>query len=388
MKTVIAIDSFKGSLTSLEAGNAVKRGFEKAFGAEERHAYTVKPLADGGEGTTEALTFGLGGELEAVRVTAPLWGRVDASYGVLPDKKTAVMEMASAAGIVLCAGERLDPHRATTFGVGEMILDAAGKGCRDFLVGIGGSAGADCGVGMLRALGYTFLDKDGNDAGKDAGDIVRTLGAIEEISDENVSPLLSGCRFSVACDVTNPLCGEAGSVRVFGAQKGIREDEMQDFDDAFSHFAAVCARHFGKDLRDHPGAGAAGGLGFAFLTFLHGELTSGSELVIRTVGLEEDIKDCDLVITGEGRLDGQTAMGKLPVGVAALAKRYGKPCIAFAGGVTRDAHLTRKAGIDAYFPAVRGVCALSEAMEKENALYALEDSAEQAARLIRCMGGK
>ncbi len=375
MKVVIAIDSFKGCMNSMEAGNAAKAGILKVCDAQ----MSVKPLADGGEGTTEALVEGMGGEYVFVEVTGPLGTKRRARYGILGDGRTAVMEMAEAAGIILLKPEELNPSRATTYGVGEMIMDAVKRGCREFIIGIGGSATSEGGVGMLQALGYEFKTEDGNPIRRGLQDLDRIMA----ISKENVPKVLKECHFRVACDVTNPLCGENGAVYVYGPQKGVKEEEKPIFDGMMAHYADKTQEYKGVDYRMAEGAGAAGGLGFAFLSYLPNvELKSGIDIVLEAVGLEQEIRDADIVITGEGRLDSQTAMGKAPVGVARLAKKYGAKVLAFAGGVTKDAGECNEAGIDAFFPIVRGVTTLAEAMEPENARENMALSVEQVFRAI------
>lgn len=375
MKIVIAIDSFKGSMSSMEAGHAAKAGIEKCHDAE----IIVKPLADGGEGTTEALIEGLGGTYVSVDVTGPLGGKVRAKYGIFEDGKTAVLEMAEASGITLVKREEPDPSKATTYGVGEIILDAIRRGCREFIVGIGGSATSEGGVGMLQALGHEILDEDG----KQVRTGLRDLDRIASISGKNVPKELGECRFRIACDVKNPLCGENGAVWVFGPQKGVREEEKVLFDKKMEHFADKTREYTGRDCRLEEGAGAAGGLGFAFLSYLpHAELKSGIDIVLDAIQLEQDVKDADIVITGEGCMDFQTAMGKVPAGVARLAKKYGVKVLAFAGGVTKDAGVCNGVGIDAFFPIVRGVTTLDEAMDKENAKENMTLSVEQVFRAI------
>lgn len=375
MKVTVAIDSFKGSMSSMEAGTAAREGILKACDAQ----VIVKPLADGGEGTTEALVEGLGGEYVYTEVTGPLGGNVHARYGVMADGKTAVMEMAEAAGIILVKTEDLNPWKATTYGVGEMIADAIGRGCREFIIGIGGSATTDGGVGMLMALGYEFLDESGNRIGQGAGELDR----ITAIKDEKVLPELQECHFQIACDVTNPLCGDNGAVYVYGLQKGVREEEKQILDEKMKNYARKTSEWLGKDNSAAAGAGAAGGLGFAFLSYVPGvELKSGIEIILQAIGLEEEIRSSDIVVTGEGRLDFQTAMGKVPVGVAALAKKYGCRVIAFAGGVTEDAAECNAKGIDAFFPIVRGITTLEEAMEPERAKKNMALASEQVFRLF------
>ncbi|MCI9226557.1 MAG: glycerate kinase [Dorea sp.] len=375
MKIVVAIDSFKGSLSSIEAGSAAKSGIERAGLAD----VTVMPLADGGEGTTEALVEGLGGTYVSAVVTGPLGGSVNAVYGILGDGRTAVMEMARASGIMLVDRKKLDPSKATTYGVGEMILDAAGRGCREFIVGIGGSATTDGGAGMLQALGFEITDEKGENIRPG----IRDLDRIADITPKNVPKVLKECHFSIACDVKNPLCGENGAVWIYGPQKGVREEEKDIFDRKMKHFADKTQEYTGADHRTAPGAGAAGGLGYAFLSYLpNAELKSGIDIVLEAVGLEQELKDADLVITGEGRLDHQTAMGKAPVGVARLAKKYGVKVFAFAGSVSRDASECNSAGIDAFFPIVRGVTTLEEAMDPENAKENMALSVEQVFRAV------
>lgn len=375
MKVVIAIDSFKGCISSIEAGNAAKAGVERACTAD----IVVKPLADGGEGTTEALVEGLGGTYVMTQVTGPLGEKTCAKYGILPDGKTAVMEMAQAAGIMLLKREELDPRRATTYGVGEMILDAVHRGCREFIIGIGGSATSEGGTGMLQALGYRLLDAEGNPIKQG----LEPLDQIALIDGIDVPKELKECRFHIACDVKNPLCGTNGAVYVYGSQKGIREEDKQEFDQKMKYFADKTVKYIGKDYRMAKGAGAAGGLGFAFLSYFpNAELKSGIDLVLEAIQFEQEVKDADFVITGEGRMDVQTAMGKVPVGVARLAKKYGAKVLAFAGGVTKDAGACNAAGIDAFFPIVREITTLEEAMIPEIAKENMELAVEQVFRLL------
>lgn len=376
MKVITAIDSLKGSLSSIEAGNAAKEGILRARPDAE---VIVKPLADGGEGTTEALIEGLGGEYVLIDVTGPKGKKVEARYGIMPDGKTAVMEMAEAAGIILVKPEALDPWSATTFGVGEMIMDAVNRGCREFMIGIGGSATTDGGVGMLQALGYEFLKKDGSSISSGIGE----LDQIEKICMKNVHPKLKQCHFQVACDVKNPLCGENGAVYVYGPQKGVKEEEKRILDEKMQHYAKITKELFGEDNSKKEGAGAAGGLGFAFLSYLpNAELKSGIEIILEALDLELEFKDADVVVTGEGRLDTQTAMGKVPVGVAKLAKKYGCKVIAFAGSVTDDAGKCNEEGMDAFFPIVRGITTLEEAMNTKNAKKNMALAVEQVFRLL------
>lgn len=375
MKIVIAIDSFKGSLTSIDAGNTIKSSILKIKPDAD---IVVKPLADGGEGTTDALIEGLAGKKINVTVTGPFGTPVDAYYGILPETNTAVMEMAQAAGITLISEKEKNPLNATTYGVGEMILDACERGCKNFIIGIGGSATNDGGLGMLKALGYEFLDANGDDIGEGA----KALSLIQEINDKNVSPLLDSCHFRIACDVTNPLYGPNGATYIYGPQKGVTKEQLSFLDNSMKHYADSSFDFLGIDHANTPGAGAAGGMGFAFLSYLNALLIPGIELIMEAVNLENDIKDADIVITGEGRLDHQTAMGKAPVGVARLAKKYDTKVIAFAGSVTDDAGACNTAGIDAFFPIVRGIISLEDAMNPENAKRNLFATVEQVFRIL------
>lgn len=380
MKVVIAIDSFKGSMSSIEVGEAAKRGIQAVYGDAK---IVVKPLADGGEGTTEALIDGFGGEYVSVEVSGPLGERVTAQYGILPGGRTAVIEMAQAAGLVLLQGKKLDPLRATTYGVGEIISDALQRGCREFIVGIGGSATSDGGVGMLQALGFEFLDADGCCIRNGIED----LDKICNVNMDNVYTPLRECSFHIACDVKNPLCGPNGAVFVYGSQKGIEEEEKARLDAKMSHYADITRKVTGADWRHAQGVGAAGGLGFAFRSYFeHVELKPGVEIVLDAIGLEQVVAQSDIVITGEGRIDGQTAMGKVPVGVAALAKKYHNIVIAFAGGIGEGAAACHSEGIDACFPIVRDAMTLEKAMQPEIAKENMKQAVEQVFRLLRASG--
>ncbi len=381
MKVVTAIDSFKGSLTSLEAGHGVETGFKRVDSAIE---VNVRPLADGGEGTVDALTEGMHGDKVYVQVTGPLGDKANCPYGIIAESQTAIIEMSGAAGITLIPRNQLDPMKATTYGVGEVIKDAINRGCRRFLIGIGGSATNDGGVGMLMALGYDFLDAQGQPIALGA----QGLKDLDHIEASHVLPALQECSFKIACDVTNPLCGAQGASAIYGPQKGATSAQVLEMDGWLAHYAR-CAQALDDTIdATYPGTGAAGGLGFAFKSFLQGELVSGISMVLEETKLEDAIKEADLVITGEGRLDGQTAMGKAPIGVAQLAKKHDKPVIAFAGCVTKDATLCNKHGIDAFFPIMRKATTLDEAMNHDNALNNLADTAEQVMRLIMMKGTK
>ncbi|MDO4615840.1 MAG: glycerate kinase [Lachnospiraceae bacterium] len=378
MKVVAAIDSLKGSLTSLEAGNAIAEGVKKVYPDAE---VLVRPLADGGEGTVEALTIGMGGELQNIPVTGPLGAKITAQYGILDsgNGKTAIIEMSAAAGITLVEDKDKNPLHTTTYGVGEMIRDAIEKGCRSFIVGIGGSATNDGGIGMLQALGYGLLDGDGKQVPFGS----KGLEELESITDTYVIPELKDCRFKIACDVTNPLCGENGASAIYGPQKGADASMVLQMDKWLASYAALAAESFPKANASQAGTGAAGGLGFAFLTFTNAVLESGIKIVLEETRLEYYVKDADVVVTGEGCLDSQTAMGKAPIGVASIAKKYGKKVLAFSGSVTPDAGVCNEHGIDAFFPILRGVVTLAEAMDPENARNNMTASVEQAFRLIK-----
>ncbi len=376
MKVTVAIDSMKGSLSSLEGGQAVAVGVKRVYPDAE---VCVRPLADGGEGTVEALTCGMGGEIQHVQVTGPLGTPVDCAYGIIDESKTAIIEMSGAAGITHVPDELRNPLNTTTYGVGEVILDAIHKGCRRFIVGIGGSATNDGGIGMLKALGYGFLDAEGRPVslyGKGLADIAR-------ITDEDVIPELSQCTFKVACDVTNPLCGEQGCSAIYGPQKGATPEIIREMDGWLARYAAIAKEKYPDTDAAYPGTGAAGGLGFAFLTFTNATLESGIKIVLEETRLEDYVKDADIVITGEGRLDGQTVMGKAPIGVAKTARKFGKPVLGFAGCVTRDAVACNAEGIDAFFPILQGVVSLEEAMEPENARANLAAAVEQVFRVVK-----
>lgn len=375
MKVVIAIDSLKGSLSSIEAGMAAKEGILKAKPDAE---IIVKPLADGGEGTANALIEGLNGERIDLTVTGPMGSPVSCYYGYIKESSTAIMEMASAAGITLVPDEEKNPLLATTYGVGEMIANAMELGCRNFIIGIGGSATNDGGIGMLKALGYEFFDKNGEDAGEGG----QALAKVSSINTKNRNPLISECTFRIACDVNNPLCGENGATYIYGPQKGVTDGFKADLDAGMANFAKVTAAALGHDDSKIAGVGAAGGLGFAFLSYIGAELTPGIELILNAVGLEDELKNADIAVTGEGRLDHQTAMGKAPVGVACLAKQYAAKVVAFAGAVTEGAVACNDAGIDAFFPIIRGITTLEEAMNKENAHKNMAAATEQVFRLL------
>lgn len=377
MNVVIAIDSFKGSLSSLEAGKAIKSGILKAI--PNANVY-VSPLADGGEGTVEALTIGMDGTLENIEVTGPIGRKVICTYGIIQKTKTAIIEMSGAAGITLLSEKEKNPMHTTTYGVGEVIKDAILKGCRHFIIGIGGSATNDGGIGMLQALGYEILDKNKKQVAFGA----KGLKEIAIIKDDMVLPELKECNFRVACDVKNPLCGKLGCSIVFGPQKGADLQMITLMDKWLEHYANVTSKkYFYKKINaKQEGTGAAGGLGFAFLAYMNATLESGIKIVLEETNLENYIKNADVVITGEGQLDGQTIFGKAPIGVAQIAKKYKKPVIAFSGSVKKDAILCNEYGIDAFFSILSEIQTLQEAMTRDVARENIILTVEQVFRLI------
>ena len=378
MNIIIAMDSFKGSLSSLEAGNITARAAHVVI---PDAAIQVFPLADGGEGTLEALTQGLDGEIISLPVTGPLGDRISSRYGLLPRTNTAVLAMADAAGLTLVPQEKRNPLHTTTYGLGELILSAAKRGCRDFIIGLGGSATNDCGLGMLTALGVRFLQADG----RPAGIMGQDLATVAQIDDSQLAPIVRQCRFRIACDVTNPLYGPQGCSAVFAPQKGASPAIVRDMDTAIQSFAEKTAQQLGHTGASLPGAGAAGGLGYAFQAFLGASLEPGTPLILDAIGIRTALSTASLVITGEGRMDGQTAMGKAPIGIAALAKALQPAAcvIAFCGCALPDADAVNAHGIDAYFPILRQPMDLVAAMEPHTAAETLLRSAPQALRLLR-----
>ena len=387
MKVAIAIDSFKGSLSSVAAGNAAAEGVRRVFPDAECR---VRPLADGGEGTVDALVAGLGGELKTVTVTGPAGKPVTAKYGLLADG-VAVMEMAEAAGITLVSGAEKNPLHTTTYGVGEMILDAVRNGAKTFVVGIGGSATNDGGAGMLQALGFRLLDAEGHDIPRGGLGLAQLAKIEPPVQSNNPNNrTIEQFSFRIACDVKNPLCGPNGASAVFGPQKGATPEMVRELDEALAHFSRVSRvsrvtrdPSTAKDPSLFPGAGAAGGLGFAFKAFLGAELVPGVDLILNETHLEDFIRDADIVITGEGRLDGQTVMGKAPIGVARLAKKHGKRVLALSGILGDGVEAVNVAGIDAYFPILRKLVSLEEALDMKNASANLTATVEQAFRLLK-----
>ena len=379
MKGVIAIDSFKGSLSSMNAGKIAGAAINKILPNAEIKIY---PLADGGEGTVDALTDGLNGEIINVEVTGPLGAKVASRYGKI--NQTAIIEMADAAGLTLVPENERNPLNTTTYGLGELILRAAEDGCRDFIIGIGGSATNDCGLGMLTALGFEFRENHGFKSGV----FGRDLQNISEIDISNVNDIVKSCHFKIACDVNNPLTGANGCSAIYGPQKGATSKIVADMDNWIANFAELSIKALNVNELNVAGDGAAGGLGFAFRTFLNGELVKGIELVLDLIDIDDEFSNADLLITGEGRLDEQSVMGKAPVGVAQLAKSINDKIITVAvcGCATNKAIKVHEANIDAYFPIIQAPMSTEEAMKAEIAEFNLSRTIEEIVRL--CVASK
>ena len=414
MKVVFAIDSMKGCLSSLECGAAAAAGLKRAIPDAE---YTIRPLADGGEGTVQALTDGLGGEFQNITVTGPLGNKITARYGIISqndynfinensnlhqtenghklefeelvrsntESKLAIIEVSAAAGLTLIDEIDRDPHKTTTYGVGEMLKHAMAMGCRNFIIGLGGSATNDCGIGMLQALGARFYDDRGNLISGDNGFVTGgDLEFIHAISFENIDPIISACRFRVACDVENPLCGKEGASRVFGPQKGLFSSEIPIMDQWMERFVHIASEALHTNIDpNYPGCGAAGGLGFAFKYFLGASLESGNKIVTEETNIKKYISEADIVITGEGKLDEQTLMGKAPVGIAHVAKVFKKPVFALVGSVSAGFDGDKLPDVDAYFPVIRRNCTLAEAMDPATAKINIAATSEQIFRLLK-----
>ncbi|MBR5134907.1 MAG: glycerate kinase [Clostridia bacterium] len=369
----IMIDSFKGSMSSTTANEAALEGFRRVFSDDPDVHYFLQPISDGGEGFFEALAY----DRRNVTVSGPLGEPVDVCVGQCG--RVAVIEMAQAAGLPLVPQDKRDPMHTTTYGVGEMIRHAIENGYRKFIIGIGGSATNDGGIGMLQALGFGLLDENGEPVPFGA----KGLKVLKTITTDKVLPTLAECEFTVACDVENPLCGDNGCSAVFALQKGASAQDVAEMDRWLYDYAQLVKTVFPKADETAPGAGAAGGMGFALSAFLGATLKSGFDIIAEENRLERQIRLSDLVITGEGHLDGQSAMGKVPCKVATLAKQHGVPVIALVGGVAPDARVCHDVGITAVFPIVRGVTTLEEAMDEAAARRNMADTAEQVARLIK-----
>lgn len=372
MNILVLIDSFKGSLSSLEAGEIIKKACEK----NPSNKVIVKPVADGGEGTIDSLKDIKNAKIVEVDVHNPLMEHHTARY-LIVDDKLAIMEMSESSGLTLIK-DNLDPMNATTFGVGDMIKDALDKNIREFIIGIGGSATTDGGMGMLRSLGARFFDKNGIEISNGPIGIID----LETIDLENFDERLKECTFQIACDVDNPLCGQRGSARVFSPQKGATPKQVEELDKLLGKYHEVTKKVIPDANDTIEGAGAAGGLGYAFKNYLNAELKPGIEIILEMLGADELIKNSDLVITGEGKMDFQTSMGKTPVGIAKLAKKYNKKVIAFCGVCDNDAVSVNERGIDAFFPILNKCMSTNEAMDKKVSEENLYRSVDQIMKLI------
>lgn len=356
MKIVIAPDSYKESLSALEVATAIENGFRDIFPTAE---YVKLPVADGGEGTVEAMVAATGGCIVPVDVTGPLGERVDGFYGLSGDEQSAFIEMAAASGLERVAPSKRNPLITTSWGTGELIRHALDAGVKHIIIGIGGSATNDGGAGMVQALGAKLLGANGQPVGQGGGE----LANLARIDVSEFDRRLADCRIEVACDVTNPLTGEEGASAIFGPQKGATPEMIVTLDNALEHYAQVIARDLDIDVLHLAGGGAAGGMGAALYAFCGAQLRQGIEIVTDALHLDEQVADADLVITGEGRIDSQTIHGKVPVGVARVAKRYNKPVIGIAGSLTADVGVVHDHGIDAVFSVIYTICSLEDALE-------------------------
>ena len=374
MNIVIAPDSFKESLTALEVAVAIKTGFERIFPNAE---YQLVPMADGGEGTVQSLVDATQGCLQKIAVIAPLANTVEAFWGLSGDKQTAFIEMAAASGLHLVAPEQRNPLVTTSYGTGELIKAALERGVKKIILGIGGSATNDGGVGMLQALGIRFLNAQQQEIGFGG----EQLAFISQIDLSALDPRLAQVEIEVACDVNNPLCGEYGASAIFGPQKGATAAMVEQLDKALAHFAQVVKSQLGKEIALHAGAGAAGGMGAGLLLLPNVRLKSGVQIVMEATHLQDKISQADFVITGEGRMDAQSIAGKTPIGVARLAKELNKPVIAIVGSLREDYSVVYQHGIHAVFPIIRQLSSLDELLKqgKEN----LISTAENVARVIK-----
>lgn len=374
MKVLVAVDSFKGSLGSREAGEIIREGILDTIKDAE---VTVSPIADGGEGTVEALVDGLNGEYIDVEVKGPLNDKVIARYGVIKD--VVVMEMASSSGLTLVPEEKRNPLNTTTYGLGDMIKDALDRGYNNFIIGLGGSSTSDIGLGMLSSLGFKFLDENK----KEVGIFGRDLKNIKYIDDTSVDKRLFDSKFKIACDVDNPLYGENGAAAIYGPQKGADKETIKTLDEYAINFSKVVSKKYKTDYENISGVGAAGGLGYAFMSFLNGELSPGIDIIIDFLKLDEKMKKVDLAITGEGEINYQTMMGKAPSGVAEVAKKYDIPVIGIAGALGKDVELINDKGIDAFFSITPKPISLEKAMDREFAKENLKRTISQIMRVYR-----
>jgi glycerate kinase len=356
MKIVIAPDSYKESLSALEVATAIELGFREVWPEAE---YVKIPVADGGEGTVEAMVAAMQGHLVHVDVTGPLGNTIQAFYGLSGDERSAFIEMAAASGLEQVPANLRDPLKTTSWGTGELIRHALDAGVEHIIIGIGGSATNDGGAGMVQALGARLLDAQDQDIAHGA----MGLESLTRIDISQLDPRLAGCRIEVACDVTNPLTGKEGASVVFGPQKGATTEMIPCLDRALTHYAQLIARDLDVNVLELAGGGAAGGMGAALYAFCGAQLRRGIEIVTDALRLDACVADADLVVTGEGRIDSQTIHGKVPVGVAKIAKRYNKPVIGIAGSLTADVGVVHEHGLDAVFSVIYTICTLDEALK-------------------------
>ncbi|MCK5067973.1 MAG: glycerate kinase [Bacteroidales bacterium] len=374
MNILIAPDSFKDCMSAREVANALGRGIKKIL---PDSVLVMVPMADGGEGTVESVIDATGGERIVLRVKDPLLREVSSFYGITGDGKTAVIEMAAASGLELLELEERDPWITSTYGTGQLIGDALDRGCSKIMLGIGGSATNDCGAGMAEALGVKFSGRFGNLTVRGGG----VLSEVELIHLEGLDSRIAGIEIVVACDVNNPLTGPQGASAVYGPQKGADREMVEKLDRNLTHFAGVIENQLGREISKVPGSGAAGGLGAGLMAFLDATLMKGIDMIAEVTGLEEKIRQADLVITGEGKMDAQTQFGKTPFGVAQLAKKHGLPVIGIAGTLEEDAGVLYQEGFDLLLPIQEKPGDLAAALAGAEPL--LERTGERIARLIR-----
>lgn len=369
MKKIIIIpDSFKGSLSSLEVCDAIEEGILKVF----KNAKIKKiPVADGGEGTVDSILYATGGKIKKINVRNPIGEIIEAKYGIIDDNK-AVIEMAQASGLTLV--KEKNPLKSSTYGTGEIIKDAVENGIKEILIGIGGSATNDCGIGMANALGYRFLDSYGNELEAIAENMIK----IAKIDDSNIYKKIFGVKINVACDVKNPLYGKDGATAIYGTQKGVSEESFDILDDGLKNVAKLVKEKFNKEIDYIEGSGAAGGLGGGLIAFCNAKLKSGIDAILDIIDFENEIKDVSIIITGEGAIDGQTQKGKVPVGIARRAKNI--PVIAIVGDIRDGAEAVYDMGIVSIMPSLKRAMPLEEAMANSKNL--IVDAAERAFRFI------
>lgn len=383
MKIVVAPDSFKGSVTAIEACRAIATGISRVV---PKAQIVEIPMADGGEGTVDALIASTGGRWRQVVVSGPLGEEVEATYGILGvpqgasngEGKTAVIEMAAVAGLALVPEEKRNPLHTTTYGLGQLILDALGHSCRNFIIGIGGSVTTDCGTGFAQAIGVKFFDKSGTEITEPmTGGL---MGRVAAVDISYLEPRIKQCSFIVACDVSNPLLGADGANRVYSPQKGADAKAVEILEANMTHIIGLIEQRCGKQVRDIPGAGAAGGLGAALCAFVGAKLKRGIDIVMRYSRFAEKIRSVDLIITGEGQIDETTACGKTISGIAAVAAEQSIPVIALAGSVGPGAEKVLETGVKAILRICSGPMSIEQAMQEGSRLLA--DAAERALRLV------